>query len=212
MMRKSKPSGETIVRRRAKSVNVKGGVCVARLHKRGPVQCAPDKCAGVPAVSIAKGVAPSQTGQVQGGKERPAGMPGGRYHERFRDGMRRCLITFIDPASALTAPLPARPGTPLGRRPEFGAGLAQTLEAHGIGRRYSCPKPPKITAHIERFNRTLQESFVDYHEDPLFTGFGLFNQKLADWLVFDSTKRLHHRLGQQLPLRFLLPHHPECQR
>ncbi|MGI2323182.1 MULTISPECIES: integrase core domain-containing protein [Methylococcus] len=108
---------------------------------------------------MAKGVAPSQTGQVQGGKERPARL-------------------LSDDGS------------------EFEAGLAQTLEAHGIGRRYSYPKPPKITAHIERFNRTLQESFVDYHEDPLFTGFGLFNQKLADWLVFDSTKRPHHRFGQ----------------
>ncbi|WP_430626768.1 integrase core domain-containing protein [Thiobacter aerophilum] len=40
----------------------------------------------------------------------------------------------------------------------------------------------------------------------------LFNQKLADWLIFYNTQRPHHRLGQQTPLSFLLQHQPECQR
>ena len=40
-----------------------------------------------------------------------------------------------------------------------------------------------MNAHCERFNRTIQENFVDYHEDLLFTDLDGFNQKLADWLV-----------------------------
>jgi hypothetical protein len=69
-----------------------------------------------------------------------------------------------------------------------------------------------MNAHAERFNRTVQESFVDYHEELLFTDLALFNRKLADWLVFYNAERPHHSLGQQSPLSFLLEHQPECQR
>jgi hypothetical protein len=69
-----------------------------------------------------------------------------------------------------------------------------------------------MNAHVERFNRTVQESFVDYHEDLLFTDLDAFNQQLANWLVFYNAERPHHTLGQRPPLRFLLEHHPECQR
>ena len=53
-----------------------------------------------------------------------------------------------------------------------------------------------MNAPAERFHRTLPESFVDDHEDRLFTDLGLFNQKLADGLVFYNAERPHHRLGQ----------------
>ncbi len=53
------------------------------------------------------------------------------------------------------------------------------------------PKTPKMNAHCERFNRTIQESFVDYHEDLLFTDQALFNQKMSDWLIFDNTQLPH---------------------
>jgi transposase InsO family protein len=69
-----------------------------------------------------------------------------------------------------------------------------------------------MNAHAERFNRTIQESFVDYHEELLFTDLALFNRKLANWLVFYNAERPHHSLGQQSPLSFLLKHQPECQR
>jgi hypothetical protein len=69
-----------------------------------------------------------------------------------------------------------------------------------------------MNAHVERFNRTIQESFVDYHEDLLFTDLDRFNQKLADWLVFYNAERPHHSLGQRSPLQFLLQTQPECQR
>ena len=128
--------------------------------------------------------------------------------ERIRDGLRRYLVTFIDPASRLAfafaipsksarhtqaalqatlALLPAQPQVLLSDNgSEFEAGFAQTCKAHGIQRWYTYPKTPKMNAHAERFNRTLQESFV--------------------------TQRPHYRLGQQSPLSFLLHHQPECQR
>jgi transposase InsO family protein len=68
-----------------------------------------------------------------------------------------------------------------------------------------------MNAHVERFNRAVQESFVDYHEDLFFTDLDAFNQQLANWLVFYDAERPHHTLGQRPPLGFLLQHQPECQ-
>ena len=79
-----------------------------------------------------------------------------------------------------------------------------------------------MNAHCERFNRTLQESFVDYHEDLLFSDLPLFNQHLADWLVFYNTQLPHlstkpdPKKSTSLsnlpvpPLQFLLQSHHQC--
>jgi transposase InsO family protein len=53
------------------------------------------------------------------------------------------------------------------------------------------PKTPKMNAHCERFNRNIQECFVDYHENLLLTDPALFNQKMSDWLVFYNTELPH---------------------
>ena len=57
-----------------------------------------------------------------------------------------------------------------------------------------------MNAHCERFNRTIQEQFVDYHEDVLFTDLALFNRKMAAWLVEYNTVIPHHSLGLQTPI------------
>jgi transposase InsO family protein len=154
--------------------------------------------------------------------------------ERIRDGLRRYIVTFIDPAShvafawatptkharhtvaALNLALSLLPQVPKrvlsDNGSEFEADFAKALATQGIQRWYTYPKTPKMNAHVERFNRTVQESFVDYHEDLLFTDLDAFNQQLANWLVFYNAERPHHTLGQRPPLRFLLEHHPECQR
>jgi transposase InsO family protein len=95
---------------------------------------------------------------------------------------------------------------------EFEADFAKALATQGIQRWYTYPKTPKRNAHVERFHRTVQESFVDDHEDLLCTDLDAFNQQLANWLVFYNAERPHHALGQRPPLRFLLQHQPECQR
>jgi transposase InsO family protein len=151
--------------------------------------------------------------------------------------MRRYILTLIDPVSAIAFAV-ATPSkharhtaiaaqalaegllaNPRGKLmflsdngSEFKGAFDQTLKRLGLTHYWTYPKSPKMNAHAERFNRTLQESFVDYHEDLLFTDLALFNQKLADWLVFYNTQRPHHRFKQQPPLSFLLQHHPECQR
>ncbi len=42
-----------------------------------------------------------------------------------------------------------------------------------------------MNAHAEQFNRTLQEQFVDYHEDLLFDDLAALNWNMADWLRAD---------------------------
>ena len=67
-----------------------------------------------------------------------------------------------------------------------------------------------MNAHCERFNRTIQESFIDYHEDLLFTNLDAFNQELADWLVFYNTERPHQALAMLSPVQSLITNQPEC--
>ncbi|WP_084275367.1 integrase core domain-containing protein [Nitratiruptor tergarcus] len=52
-----------------------------------------------------------------------------------------------------------------------------------------------MNAHNERFNRTIQEQFINYHEDLLFTDLDAFNKKLAQWLIDYNTKIPHYSLN-----------------
>ena len=80
-----------------------------------------------------------------------------------------------------------------------------------------------MNAHCERFNRSIQESFVDYNEDLLFTDLALFNQKMSDWLVFYNTELPHLSTKPNpkkttsltnlpvSPIEFLLKSHPQSR-
>ncbi len=86
------------------------------------------------------------------------------------------------------------------------------LDACDITHWWTYPRSPKMNAHAERFNRTLQEQFMDDHEDLLFDDLAAVNRKLADWLLAYHTVLPHHSLGRQSPVQFLIQHQPECQR
>ncbi len=49
-----------------------------------------------------------------------------------------------------------------------------------------------MNAHVERFNRTLRDEFVDYHESLLFEDTAEFNRKLGGYLVQYNILRPHH--------------------
>ena len=59
--------------------------------------------------------------------------------------------------------------------------LADLLTARGIARDYTHPKTPKMNAHAERFNRTVQEEFLDYHEDLLWGGGRTPRHRTGSW-------------------------------
>ena len=87
---------------------------------------------------------------------------------------------------------------------EFKKHFAARLLELQITHYHTYPKMPKMNAHVERFNRTIQEEFADYHRALLLDP-DRFNEKLMDWLIFYNTKRVHHAFGNKLtPVQFLL--------
>jgi transposase InsO family protein len=65
------------------------------------------------------------------------------------------------------------------------------------------PRCCRINGVVERFNRTIQEDFIDnnleyIHNPVLFTG------KLIDYLIFYNTERVHKSLGLISPVDYLI--------
>lgn len=78
-----------------------------------------------------------------------------------------------------------------------------TLKADQIPHYFSYPHCPKIQTYIERYNRTIQEEFIDNNLDILDDKI-LLNQKLADYLIWYNTKRPHKSLNLKSPLQYLI--------
>lgn len=74
------------------------------------------------------------------------------------------------------------------------------LDADHIPHLFIYPRCPKIDAFIERYNRTLQEEFIDHHEDVIHDP-KEFSKRLANWNIYYNTKRRHHSLGLKSPLQ-----------
>jgi transposase InsO family protein len=74
---------------------------------------------------------------------------------------------------------------------EFKKYLSKLLTENNITHYHTYPKTPKMNAHCESFNGTIQEEFVDYNVDLLFSDPTAFNEKLKDYLIFYNTKRVH---------------------
>lgn len=91
---------------------------------------------------------------------------------------------------------------------EFKKHFAQELLKLQIIHYHTYPQTPKMNAHVERFNRTIQEEFLNYHKSFLLDP-SRFNTKLMDWLIWYNTKRVHYAFGNKLtPVQFLLSWKP----
>ena len=145
--------------------------------------------------------------------------------ERWRDGKARSVITCIDLASrfgfalafrsrssahaALTLrcaqivlPVPVR-RILSDNGGEFAKHFHQTVLDQGLLHWHTTPHTPKMNAHCERFNRTIQQEFVDYHEDLLFGDLDAFNDHLFEWLHWYNAERPHHGIALRTPLDIL---------
>ncbi len=133
---------------------------------------------------------------------------------RMRDGLRLYLFTFIDPRSrfaiafvakspssrqataafiSLCQLLPKLPRFVLSDNGSKFLGYFQRhLEQQQITHWWTYPRCLRMNAHVERFNRTLQDEFVDYHESLLFDDIAEFNRF-----------RPHQSLGGQTPVDYL---------
>ena len=77
-------------------------------------------------------------------------------------------------------------------------GLFQQIVAHCL---IDLHLTDQANAHCERFNRTIQEEFIDFHKDDLFLDLKLFNNKLLDYLLWFNGERPHFALNVNPPKR-----------
>jgi transposase InsO family protein len=64
------------------------------------------------------------------------------------------------------------------------------------------PRTPKMNAHCERFNRTIQEEFLIHHTH-LLSDPPRCNQELDTWLLWYNEVRPHWGLDLQSPMQFI---------
>ncbi len=72
---------------------------------------------------------------------------------------------------------------------------------------FSYPRCPKINAVIERFNRTIQEDFVDQNLDVIDDK-PEFNRRLGEYIIWYNTQRPHQTLGLKSPINYLIENSP----
>ncbi len=88
---------------------------------------------------------------------------------------------------------------------EFLGEFEEYLEKQNIPHVFIYPRCCKINGTIERFNRTIQEDFIDENLH-IIADRKLFSSKLIEYLLFYNTERPHKSLGLQSPLGYLLKH------
>ncbi len=156
--------------------------------------------------------------------------------QKVSNGIRRYIMTIIDPntriAFAVAIPTKHTRNTSIvlnallegmnglyeknklivlsDNGSEFKKDFDNLLKEKQLTHYWTYPRSPKMNAHNERFNRTIQEQFIDYYEDLLFTDMDLFNEKMADWLIDYNTKIPHHSLFMKSPVKYLLETNPQC--
>jgi len=86
--------------------------------------------------------------------------------------------------------------------PEYSRYFEQQMKRAGIQTRHSRLHRPNDNAHIERFNRTVQEECIGHYWDrsvPLPSR----HAKLTAWLEYYNTKRVHLGIQLQTPISML---------
>jgi transposase InsO family protein len=86
---------------------------------------------------------------------------------------------------------------------EFHKYFRDYLKEQKITHYWNYPGKPFLNGHIEKYNRTIQDEFIDQHLIGLKET-EKFNHKLMDYLIWYNTKRPHWSLGLQSPVDYLL--------
>ena len=81
---------------------------------------------------------------------------------------------------------------------EFAKGFEVTLRDNGIALRHTRLQRPNDNAHIERFNRTIQEEMLSPLVDER-----LVSEKLWGYLIYYNENRRHLGIGNKTPGQLL---------
>jgi len=87
---------------------------------------------------------------------------------------------------------------------EFKGRFVDACLAMGIDQYHSRVKTPKDNPVNERFNRTLQEEFVQLGN--MTDDCAVFNRRLTEWLIEYNFRRPHQTLGYMSPINFIYKH------
>lgn len=68
---------------------------------------------------------------------------------------------------------------------------------------FNYPRHPQSNAYVERFNKTLQDQFANWHIDEL-EELDTFNRNLMEYLIWYNTEKPHRGIGNLAPLRYYL--------
>lgn len=146
--------------------------------------------------------------------------------ERFIHGVRRYVITFEDIYTRFSFAWATNSHASLAAKEFFGhcrlvfpypmtfaltdngsefkKHFNQELIKLHINHYHTYPRAPKMNAHCERFNRTIQEEFIDYHHGELINT-TVFNQSLMTWLIWYNTKRPHYAFqNRRSPVQYIM--------
>ena len=83
------------------------------------------------------------------------------------------------------------------------------LEDQEIKHQFIYPKSPKMNGVVERFNRTIQEEFIN-RNDEIYFDLEAFQVKLSGYLNWYNYKRPHASLGYLSPMQFVQTNFPKC--
>jgi transposase InsO family protein len=83
--------------------------------------------------------------------------------------------------------------------PEFGDWFVEQVKK---SHRYTRIGKPNDNAHIERFNRTLQEECVDRHERKV----SILNREIKTYLNYYNNQRLHMGISLRAPIQLITNH------
>ncbi|MDP1629687.1 MAG: integrase core domain-containing protein [bacterium] len=87
---------------------------------------------------------------------------------------------------------------------EFAKHFSEELKRLHLIHYHTYPRTPKMNSHLERFNRTIQDEFVDFHMADLLKP-DVFNRKLIDYLVWYNTERVHAAFQNKFsPVQFMM--------
>lgn len=86
---------------------------------------------------------------------------------------------------------------------EFQGDLDEYLKSQKIPHLWSYPRCPRINGCVERYQRSLNEEFIQVHEDSIREP-AVFLRHLSEYLVFYNSKRIHEGIGKQTPISYLL--------
>jgi len=84
---------------------------------------------------------------------------------------------------------------------EFAGEFEKACHTLNIKQVYSRPRTPKDNPQVERFNRTVQDEWLDLSEEGL-DSIQKANEEISQWLVEYNSKRPHQSLDYLTPLEY----------